>query len=62
MSDEDKTKMNQEDLKRHFFKENPFAETAHQAYLDVPVNTAKDPLFFALMALAYEVWIKNSVQ
>lgn len=49
-------------LRKMFFKENPFAEQAHQAYIDTPVNVPKDPLYFVLMAIAYEIWLENSVQ
>lgn len=46
-----------EKLKERFLKENPFAQQAKQAYIDSPPNVPAEPMYYALMAIAFELFL-----
>lgn len=45
-----------ERLKKQFLDQNPFAEQARKIYAGLPTHVRQDPVYYALMAVAFELW------
>ncbi len=45
-------------LKENFLKQNPYARQALQAYVDSPPRIPTDPVYYAIMAVAFELYAR----
>ena len=44
-------------LTKTFLEQNPFANAAKEAYTAVSIKLNTDPIYLALMAIAFELWL-----
>lgn len=45
-------------LKENFLKQNPFAAQAKKIYAGLPTHVRQDPVYYALMAVAFELYAR----